>query len=244
MLPVRIYEKRTLVSFAWHGALLLVFTAGLYAEEGAGTLAAEATVYENDADDNGGGYTNVCIGNHETTDTTRRAFIRWNLPAIPAGSVITRVQLVLTQVRVRGMGAGSPKTATLQLRRVTQAWTEGSGRGIGITASCGGGIDVEGVNWSNAPTVDAAVSATEALPSSRNTAITVDTDVGTDDDALIDDLQFWLDNPESIFGWRLELTEEAITDNARRMTPGTLTVHWTGPVEPEVILSDGFETDL
>ena len=240
MLNIRLEVKRTLIPFSLLGALVLLITANLYAEDGVGTLAAEATIYENQTGNNGGGDSDVCVGNLATTGATRRAFIRWNLPAIPSGSVITRVQLVITQVDVRTMGDG-PLTATLELRRVTQGWTEGTGSGSG-NGPCGGGSNVAGVDWSNAPAVNASVSATEALPSTENQVITMDTDVGTDDDILISDLQFWVDNPADIFGWRLEVSEEATADNARRITPGTLTVSWTEPVDPDLIFANGFET--
>jgi len=240
LLNIQIEAKRTLIFFSLLGALFLSITSKTYAEDGVGTLAAEATIYENQTGNNGGGDSDVCVGNLASTGTTRRAFIRWNLPAIPSGSEITRVQLVVTQVNVRTMGDG-PLAATLELRRVTQDWTEGTGSGSG-SGPCGGGSIVAGVDWSNAPAVNASVSATETLPATEDEVITLDTDVGTDDDILISDLQFWVDNSADIFGWRLEVSEEATADNARRITPGTLTISWTEPIDMELIFDDGFET--
>ena len=207
--------------------VMAICATGLQAQTQSGdaTIAAEATIYENEADDNGGGYTRVCVGNHATTGTTRRAYVRYILPTIPAGSTVTRVRLTFTQVRVRSMGSGSPKTATLQLRRVTSSWTEGSGGAS--NAACGGGTNVSGIDWTGAPSNSGADSGTEALPATNDVTITFDTDVGTNDDGLISDVQAWVDDDTSNHGWRLRISEESTVDNARLLSPGSLTVYWS-----------------
>ncbi len=56
MLNIRLDENRTLIHFSLLGTLILLFTADLYAEDGVGTVAAEATIYEDETSSNGGGY--------------------------------------------------------------------------------------------------------------------------------------------------------------------------------------------
>lgn len=212
--------------------------ADLHAHNAPAVLAGEATVYENEADNNGGGDSQVCIGNIATT-ATRRAFVRYTLPAIAAGSTVYRVVWGILQDRVRDPDPGpGPLAATLQVRRVTAAWVEGTGSGGGL-GPCGGGANVAGVDWATQPTVAAADSAAAAL--SADDAVSVVFDTNTGHDGLLTDVQAWVDSGASNFGWRLAVVEEGTADNARALTPGTLTIHWTPPDEDH-LFADGFET--
>jgi uncharacterized repeat protein (TIGR01451 family) len=204
-------------------AIGLIFAAGVHAQSGVATADAETSIFQDQPNDNAGSYFLFCIGNFET-DETRRGLARFTLPAIPADAVITRVDYELVQDRVRNMDGG-PRTANIEMRRIMQDWQEGSGVQGG--GPCGGGSEVPGVRWNTAPNVSATISATEFLPSTNNTPITIDTDIGDDDDGLIDDVQAWVDDPASNFGWEYRVTEENITHNARRMQPGSMTIHWT-----------------
>jgi len=85
---------------------------------------------------------------------------------------------------------------------------------------------VSGIDWAGAPTVSGADSGVENLPTTGGVTITFDTDIGTDDDGLISDVQAWVDGAGND-GWRMRVTEESTADNARLMTPGSLTVYWT-----------------
>ena len=217
--------------------LLLLACSGLQAESGDATLAAEATVYEEQSGENAGGDSEVCIGNHATTDT-RRAFVRYTLPAIPATATVERVVLQLQQDRVRSQGSGAPKTATLLVRRVTASWTEGTGSGGG-SGPCGGGANVAGVDWASQPAIAAVSGASAALSANDNVSVVLDTDIGTSADGLIADVQSWVADNATNFGWRLAVSEEATADNARALVPGTLTVHWSNP---DIVFENGFES--
>jgi hypothetical protein len=207
-----------------------------HAQSGVATVAAEATIFENPSGANAGGYDNICVGNLDGFVLTRRAFARFDLPEIPPGSVVTRVVYEFTQVQVRQMGAGAPKTATLEMRRVQADWLEGEG--IFLSASCGGGDDVPGVDWDSAPPVQAGISATRFLPSGGNTQLTIDTDIGSDTDALIADVQAWVDSPGDNVGWDYRITEDDVLDNARRLLPGSFTIYW----QAQLNFSSGFES--
>lgn len=219
------------------GPLWLVAPA--YAQSGIGPVAAEATIYEDAAEANGGGYSQYCVGNLAAVSSTRRGLARFTLPAIPEGSTITRVVYNFTQVRVRFMGAGAPKTANLDLRRVEEPWVEGTG--TFLSAPCGGGGDSPGVSWADAPATQTDPSASVFLPATDGAQITIDTNIGNADDGLITDVQAWLDGPGSNFGWLFRVQEEGVVDNARLIAPGSITVHWTPP-PPDVLFMHGFET--
>lgn len=192
-------------------------------------VAAEATVYESQPGNNGGGYSRVCVGNVGSSTATRRALVRYDLSGIPEGAVVTRVELVYRQVRVRDMGAG-PVAATLEIRRATENWTEGSG-GISM-AACGGGSASAGVTWNTMPAVMASPSASAAMPTADAFDIVIDTDTGAANDALINDVQGWLDGTFDNSGWMLRVNEENAADNARLVSTRTLTIHYTVDVEP------------
>ena len=211
--------------------------ADLNAHDAEAVLAGEATVYENQTDNNGGGDSQVCIGNIATD--VRRAFVRYTLPAIAAGSTVYRVVWAILQDQVSDPGPG-PLAATLQVRRVTSAWVEGTGSGGG-SGPCDGGENVAGVDWATQPTVAAADSAAAALSADDQVNVVIDTGFDTGNDGLIADVQAWVDNGATNFGWRLAVVEEGTADNARALTPGTLTIHWTPPGEDH-LFSDGFET--
>ncbi len=216
------------------GTVLLLSGNSADAQSGVATVVGEATIYEELGDHNGGGDVHYCIGNHDTGET-RRGFLRFDLPEIPPGSVITRVVYDFTQNRVRRQCVVC--TATMVMRRVTESWQEGTGSGPGA-GPCGEGQAVAGVTWDNQPGVG-DVSATESLPATDKTDITIDTEVGSDDDGLIADVQGWVDGGFSNFGWRIQVSEEATADNARRMEPGSMTIHWMEPSPLD--FEDGFE---
>jgi len=214
---------------------LISATALVQAQSGVGPVAAEATIFEDRQSENAGGYADICIGNLDGVITTRRAFARFDLPEIPEGATVTRVVYNFTQLMVRFIGPGAPKTADLELRRVNEAWEEGTG--VRLNASCGGGANVPGVDWANAPAVAGGVSGGAFLPTNNNVPITIDTDIGADDDGLIADVQAWVDDPGSNFGWDYRVAAEATLDNARQLMPGSITIHWTLPPTPSILVA-------
>jgi len=153
---------------------------------------------------------------------------------MPAGTILSRVQLVLIQESVRSTpGTDNGKSATLQLHRVTSNWTEGAG-GEGTATPCAGGETVSGIDWAGAPDNEPSPSSTETLPATINSEpppppifVTIDTDSGTDDDQLINDILAWYASPGNNRGWKLSVNED--TDNARVLNPFRLTLTWADP---------------
>ena len=219
-------------------ALLPLVSTPLCAQEQSAnaTLVSDSTIYNNQRDANGGGYSGVCVGNLGSTSSTRRGLIRYQLPEIPTGSTIDRVTLSMTQNRVRFQGPGAPKSANLRLKRAVEPWTEGLQ--TGSSAACGGGTAGSGVTWNTRPETAETDTGSAALPTSNGFNFTLDTDNGIENDGLIGDVQAWVDGASNE-GWELSLEQENEADNARLINAGTLTVYWTETQEPDFFINAG-----
>ncbi|MEM1411039.1 MAG: DNRLRE domain-containing protein, partial [Pseudomonadota bacterium] len=125
--------------------------------------SAVATLYENDPDANGGGYDTLCVGNQGSASSTRSALFRFDLPRLAPFDSLNSVNIEMRQLRVRDSGSG-PKPATLEVYRVLEPWTEGSG--AGQNAACGGGSSAPGVTWNTQPATAPTPSAVIAVPAS------------------------------------------------------------------------------
>lgn len=197
----------------------------------------QATVYRENPGNNGGAFISFCAGNHDSSQATRRGFVRYEMPTTGGGyATVTRIRINMTQERVRSQGAGAPKTATLQVRRVTQSWTEGNG--TGGSAACGGGSDADGVDWNSRPSTADTVSATYNLPVGSGHVFAIDTDEGDENDGLLADYQAWM-NGASNDGWEFSVVEEGEANNARLITPDAVRVEWTEGDPPEFVINPG-----
>ena len=196
----------------------------------------QATVYRENPGNNGGGFISFCAGNHATAEATRRGYVRYEMPATGGGyATVTRIRINMTQERVRSQGDGAPKPATLQVRRVTQSWVEGNG--TGGNAACGGGSDVDGVDWNSRPATADTVSATYDLPAAAE-VFAIDTNDGDENDRLLADYQAWM-NGASNDGWEFSIVEEGEANNARLITPDAVRVEWTEGDPPEFVINPG-----
>jgi hypothetical protein len=151
-----------------------------------------------------------------------RALISFNLSSIPSGSTITSVQLTLTLAQVAGSGGGGggqiAKTATIGLYDLTRSWGEGTvesdafgigGTGQGDAANPGdatwNAAFYQQASW-NSPGGDHASAASESLFMNNNAAGTVYT--YPSNAQLVADVQGWLNNPATNFGWELINADE------------------------------------
>lgn len=137
------------------------------------------------------------VGNNDVGNT-RRALLKFDLSAIPAGSTITNVTLTLHESRSR---AG---TQTVTLHRLLADWGEGTSN----SGNPGGGGDIPtpgDVTWIHrffdtlvwtAPGGDFVTtpSASAAIPGSSGF-------YSWTSPGMVSDAQSWLDNPASNFGW-------------------------------------------
>lgn len=146
-----------------------------------------------------------------STSIVRRALLMFDVAgALPAGAVVERVELHLTVSSVP-----NSEPTTIDVHRVLADWGEGASSSTG-----GGGAPAESLDatwihtfhpdavWSVAGgDFDAAVHATATI---AGTGAFV-----WSDSALAGDVQAWLDDPSTAFGWLLR-GDEATLSSARR----------------------------
>ena len=132
--------------------------------------------------------------------------------AIPAGSIITDVELTLT-VQMAGPGSGDDEYS---VHRVTQDWGEGTSFATGGNGASSTTDDATWIHtffstgvW-NAPGGDfeATASATESIG-------TFGPETWGSTAELVADVQAWLDDPSSNYGWIL-IGDEAANSSARQ----------------------------
>jgi hypothetical protein len=184
----------------------------------------DTTIYQaNPANSNGAGQA-MFIGMASASGACR-GLVGFDIAGnIPAGSTVTGVQLRLV---LSGASAIETQDRQIELHRLLADWGEGSA-GQGSGAAHGGGgqgfpTPADGtaatwshrffdtVPWTNAGGDFAATaSAATLVGSDANTAF-----VWGATPAMVEDVQAWLDNPSSNFGWLL-LGDES-TDSTNRI---------------------------
>jgi hypothetical protein len=200
-----------------------------------GTLVDDTTIYEEVPGDNGGGNPDFCVGNLQMASMTRRGLIRYDLPDIPPGATVDRVTLDLRQDRVRSQGTG-PKSAVIELRRITEDWTEGQGNDV-AAGPCAGGTASAGVTWTAQPMAQTAASAEASFGTGGNSTIVLDSN-NADDAGLVADVQAWVDGTPN-HGWMVSVADENDPDNSRWMQAGSLSVTWTTEATPTFTINPG-----
>jgi hypothetical protein len=201
---------------------------------------ADTTLLESYPTNNLGAYSPIIVG---TTPRGRaRALFRFDLSPIPPNATVSSVTFTINVVNKRLDGIGSNFT----LHRVLKDWGEGSAQvNIGDTATdgaaswtnritpllpwtpSGGGADVDYANVGSS-----TVFIDELRSYTFNSTPT-----------LVADVQAWLDNSGTNFGWMLITESEGVVYTARRITaredpfaPPTLTVQYsTGSQPPPAI---------
>lgn len=204
------------------GALLLVLALaqiGL-AESLTLTPSADATLLEVNPGNSAGGAGFFLAGTTQIR-TRNRALLQFDLSAIPAGSQITSVGL---QFEVTRSPAGGFEASVFGLHQMRVSWGEGGA----IPTDNAGGLGAPALpgdaTWqhrfaSSTPWSSPGGAAGIDFDPSFSAAVTIyDVDVyqveGTPD--LISDVQDWVDNPNSNFGWMLMTQSENVPFTARR----------------------------
>ena len=193
------------------------------------------TLYESESGNLSNGKGDAIFSGRSGTNAgtaRRRAVLAFDLSAISAGSTVTGVSLQLRNSSNRDTGQ-----PTMTLHRLTQDWGEGassaSGPGGGGTSAAAG--DATWIHtffdtsfW-DSPGGDymAAVSAQQTVGSNGTYA--------WESDELVSDVQAWVDDPASNFGWILIGNESTIGTakrfNSREASSGQplLSVTYTPP---------------
>jgi hypothetical protein len=168
---------------------------------------ADATLYEGDGSLANGSGIYLFVGTTDDQNGTveRRSLVAFDIAgAIPDGATVTAAALQMTMSRTVS-GA-----QTVQLRRVTESWNEGPSDAPnqegGGTASQAGDVTwvhrefLSGDDWSTAGgSYSSTVSASQQI--SGNGTYVFD---GTQQ--LVSDVQGWLDDPSTNFGWAVVMS--------------------------------------
>jgi hypothetical protein len=194
--------------------LLALRAGGLVAATATLVPAADATIFEENgdaADAKGPGL----FAGINTLDFRRRAFLRFDVAgAIPAGSTITGVRLELNLTRAKG------NPVDVSIVPVTAPWGEGTSLspdpgGSGVAATPG---DVTwtkrvwpGTDWTN-PGGDTTGSPSAKSPIAADLGIYA----WGPTNEMTSDVQGWLDNPGTNYGWQLVADELQAPPSARR----------------------------
>ena len=134
----------------------------------------------------------------------RRTLLRFDLSAIPAGAVVSSAALQVTVVMV----PLSPVNSTFDLKRVLQSWSEG---GVSWNSRSGAGTPWQVPGAIGSADSVGTPSAFVAVGSANFAKYTFSSSAG-----LVGDVQGWVNNPSSNFGWLLVSEDEVSPETARR----------------------------
>jgi hypothetical protein len=213
----------------------------------------DSTIYsENDTANGKGNLLVGRTGDLEQASAIRRALIYFDVSSIPAGSIINSVSLQLTvAISANGSNGQDLTPDLLSLHRVSASWGEsasgGNGRigGTALTNEVTWNFSRFGIAaWSPGGDFEALPSATitlTRLPTNDiNKSYTIMNQLG-----LVDDVQSWVDNGSSNFGWMMKYDDEEALQKARGFWAReatvvndrpTLTIEFTAVPEPSSYL--------
>ncbi len=172
------------------------------------------TLFQNDAGSISNGQGSYLYSGMTAIGGLRRALIAFDLSAIPAGSTITDVRF---SIRVSRTITATERTS---MHRMLANWGEGLSNSTG-QAGGGGGAPAEpgDATWTHAffgSVPWARVGGDfDAVPSAGQQL--VGTGFYTFSGAgLVQDVQSWIDNPSSNFGWAI-IGNETVSGSAKRL---------------------------
>lgn len=183
------------------------------------TQAATVTIYpvkdntifsELGSNSNGGG--DLYAGRTGVAGGIRRALVQFPiLENVPAGAVIDSVSLSFTQTKI-----GPAGIATFELHRLNRAWGEGTALGTGAGATAGAGD----ATWNSASHGTTAWTTTggdfAAASATTDFNLALATYTFSSSASLVADVQDWLNNPATNFGWLLRASDE-VSITARQL---------------------------
>jgi hypothetical protein len=219
--------QKNIIGFS---TLAIMLVAGSYVQADTMTLGAsqDTTIFQNNPNNAGGGSPGLFAGTNGA-DSPRRALIEFNIAGnIPAGSTITSVQMILNLGQIAGSGGGTgmgtTASSTVDIFKVTDSWGEGTAQKPATPTDSLGGQGQGGTPTGNDATWNArffdatnpvlwttpggdivgTASASEVV---NGTTIPSPYTWGSNA-AMIADVQGWLDDPSTNFGWMLKNEDE------------------------------------
>lgn len=202
------------------------------------------TIYETDSGNLSNGMGQYLFAGRTGDDggnRLRRALVRFNLNSIPAGATAQNVDFTFTVDR-EPMNGGAPPT-TFTLHRMTADWGEGASdapgsEGIGTIAQTGDATWLHSffdTDFWNSEGGDFVGSASATMAVDNPGVYTF-----ASNPSMLGDVQSWMDNPSTNFGWII-LGGEGGSFNARRFASfqnptaadrPTLTLTYSPPAGP------------
>lgn len=156
----------------------------------------------------------VGVSGFNTPARVRRGVLSFNLAGIPAGARITGAELVLNMSRAQGAGPDTP----INLHRLLASWGEGASNGMDNEGR-GAPSGEDDATWLHRfyPSVlwNTPGGDFEAQ-SSGSTVVGQAAEYRWSGPGLVDDVQFWLDNPSQNAGWILIGDESGAPFTAKR----------------------------
>lgn len=176
----------------------------------------DATLYESVAGQlaNGAGSVLIVGRTGRSTDSIRRALLQFEFTEVPANAIVTSAELSVVVSR-----APSSDTFPVDLHRVLNGW--GEGPSDAVSAGDGQGIAAEegDATWTHAvfPEVLWQTEGGEFASESSGSTLIGDTgNYSWEGASLVNDINHWLFEPESNFGWIL-IGDETQSRSARRI---------------------------
>jgi hypothetical protein len=202
--------KRMLIRSMAVQAVVLAASLGMGQTSADFAATADATIYSDHVTDNGGGGADMYAGrtSGSTTDGIRRSLIRFDLSSIPTNATVTAATLKLQITKV------PPGSTAIQhtISRVQASWVEGTGTATGSNgATVAGAVSWTssgGSNWTN-PGGDFVATA--------SASVAVGTSLGQvqySSAGVISDVQAWVTNPATNFGWEVR-GDESVNSSVR-----------------------------
>lgn len=222
LLPRRVLAGAIIVSCCALLAHATTATIGGANDAKIGTDVFDTTIFQSNSGNSLGGGPGMFAGT-DGNNNVLRGLIKFDITDnVPAGATIQYVELRLSLGRVAGSGGGGGPgagvpSATIDLHAVQSAWSEGTaglgaagigGTGMGFPASAGDATwtasSYPGVLW-NTPGGDyhAALSSSQTVGTLVN-----GTSSWGSTPTFVADVQGWLNDPQSNFGWELVNTDE------------------------------------
>ncbi|MFN7022097.1 MAG: DNRLRE domain-containing protein, partial [Phycisphaerales bacterium] len=197
--------------------VLVSMTAGRARGAVADLIAVKDASIFSETGDTANGAGEVVHCGRTSAGNIRRALMQFDLTSIPAGSTVTAVTLT---IYIEATSGGRP-TETIQLRRITQSWSEGTSGAGSTTGGNGDAATAGDVTWTHRvfstqtwSTAGGSFSGTTSGSASVSSAAGPRTFSAA---GMVTDVQNWLNTPSTNFGWML-VGDESVNQSARRIS--------------------------
>jgi hypothetical protein len=221
---------------------LMAMAGRVYGDTATLVPAADTSLFENEPDNNLGASLSLVSGAN-TSGFRSRELMRFNFTGqIPSNAVIQSVALSVNVVTVPGGGGGA--ASVFDMRRLLVDWTEGIG-----TGNMGSAANTGETTWNHRfyPATSWIVPGggiSNDFSSTVSASLLwsgVGTYTFTSTSNLVADVQQWVANPATNFGWIFISESENVAQTARRIgsredtnnTPSLL-VQYVVPVVPVI----------